>query len=199
MEKKKKLSGYQAYFQGYTQVRVPTRRGGWRTERIYTDPYRVYDLEEEQWKRQKGIIALLTLAAVGFFLWGAFTPTPGNAAGFVAIPTGFSLLSLIFVTAGGAEYVLQPRRLTIYQHTSTRNRLLRWSALAAIGLVVTALATLASLAVLKGEKVLPVLLCAGKYLLSAAASLGIYRLEARTDYREEDNDTPVPFYPDAPF
>lgn len=196
---KSAASGFDAYFQGYTVAQVKKKNGKYRTVRIYTAPYQVHDMTDGEWVRQKVAVGVLTVLAVAFYLWAALDRTASNTVSYVALAGGFSAACLLFVVANALSYLFNKRKMTIYECTNTHKSLLRWTLLAAICLSATVLANLLYLIFNGGDQWVGVLWCMARYLLSAVAVIALYRMEERTFYTEEENDTLIPFDRDSPY
>lgn len=192
-------SGFDAYFQGYTVAQVKKKNGKYRTVRVYTAPYQVHDMTDEEWVRQKVAVGGLTMLAVAFYLWAALDRITSNTVAYVALAGGLSAACLLFVVANAISYLFNKRKMTIYECTNTHKALLRWTLLAAICLGATVLANLLYLILNRGDQWLGVLWCMARYLISAGAVAILYWMEERTFYTEEENDTVIPFDRDSPF
>lgn len=186
-------SGFDAYFQGYTVAQVKKKNGKYRTVRIYTDPYRVHDMTDEEWVRQKIAVGVLTVLAVAFYLWAALERIPSNTVSYVALAGGLSAACLLFVAAYAVTYLCNKRQMTIYECTNTSKALLRWTLLAGICLVITGVADLLYLILNRGQDLLGVLWSMVRYLLSAGSVILLHRMENKTFYTQEENETMLPF------
>lgn len=186
-------SGFDAYFQGYTVAQVKKKNGKYRTVRIYTAPYRVHDMTDAEWVRQKIAVGVLTAFAVACYLWAALERIPSNTVSYVALAGGLSAACLLFVTAYALSYLFNKRQMTIYECTNTSKALLRWTLLAGICLTITGAADLLYLILNRGQDLPAVLWSMARYLLSAGAVILLNRMEDKTFYTQEENETMLPF------
>lgn len=195
-----RLRGFLAYFEGYSEVKIPRKNGkGFRIERIYTEPYWIHDQTDEAWINQKRILAGLTAFSLCMFVWAALTPVATNREMSVAAPCGLSTLGELFLLVQSIEYLSCPRKMTIYQYRHGSKQLKLWSALTTLWLIITAVMSAVTLFLIEEPSAAGVLFCTLKYLLSAFASGFICYMERKTEYCEAENDTKLPFFPDISF
>lgn len=185
----KKKSNYHQYFEGYSDIPMVTPSGATKNEKVYTAPYWVHDLTDEQWKHQKLCFGALSLLTVVLYLLASFMPLGSNHSPLVILPSGLTLAAMVFFLTGIITYLTCPRKMTIYQHNHNNAVIRRWSLLVAAGMAVTALMSVVYLFVSGDQQWLSVLGSACCYLAAAAASYTVYRIECRTEYYEEENDS----------
>ena len=194
------MAAYQKFFQGYTEAKVPKRSGnGFRIVRIYTDPYHVHDMNDECWYKQKILFAMLTLVSIGLYLFAAFRAVGSYADPFVALPEGLSFFSLIFTLSSVIFYVSRPRKMTVYDYMRSHRHLRNWSLVSAVCLSCTAITNFVYLLFFARQEFSLEMLYGLFYLLSGFVILTIFMIEKKTGYREEFNDSVIPFYPDTEF
>ena len=194
-----KISHYHRYFEGYSDIPRVTPNGATKIEKVYTAPYWVHDMTDEEWKRQKNRFGILTLAAVALYILAAFMPLGHNHAVMVIVPGGLTLAEMIFFLISIGGYLTNPRNMTIYQYKQGSGTLRRWSLILAVSMAVTALMTLIYPLINSDPQWLAIIGCAGCDLFAAAAVWKIYKTECTTAYCEEENDSgygvsPRPFF-----
>lgn len=195
----KKKSNYHQYFEGYSDIPMVTSSGATKIEKVYTAPYWVHDLTDEQWKHRKLSFGALSLMAVVLYLLASFMPLGNNHSLMVILPSGLTLAAMVFFLTSTFTYLTCPRKMTIYQHNHSSAVMRRWPLLTAVGMAVTALMSMVYLFVSGDRQWLSVLGCACCYLAAAAAAYTIYRIECRTEYYEEENDSGYGIDPRSPF
>lgn len=195
----KKKSNYHQYFEGYSDIPMVTPSGATKIEKVYTAPYWIHDMMDGQWVRRKLCFGGLSVLAVGLYLLAAFMPLGNNHSPAVILPGGLTLAALVFFLTGMLGYLTCPRKMTIYQHKHHSTLLRRWSLLTAVGMAATGLMSIVYLFISGDPQGLQVAGCACCYLAAAGTVYAVYRMECRTEYCEEENDSGYGVNPRSPF
>jgi hypothetical protein len=187
---------YHDYFRGYTEVRTENPQNRWKPykiQRIYTAPWITADMERPLYLSYCFCYALLALLCAVLFVTALIDRgVPGNYSPIVAIPGYLSVLAVILLLVVTLSYLLRPRRMTLYQHSSSTKRLKIFSLAAAIGCGLTALTSLAFLLLAGKGETGRSLITAAKLAGASAAAFGIWSLERKMSYKEIENNTKLP-------
>ena len=187
---------YHDYFRGYTEVRTENPKNRfkpYKIHRVYTAPWIVADMEKPLYFSYCCCYALLALMCAILFIT-ALTDraVPGNYSWIVAIPGYLSVVAVILLVACTAAYLLRPKQMTLYEHSSSTKRLKTFSLIAGILCGLTALVSLSYLVLAgkgqTGRSLLTVIKLAG----ASASAFGIWNLERKMPYTEKTNDTKLP-------
>lgn len=183
---------YDQYFHGYTEVRVPREKGGYRIERIYTANWQVRALSSRQVQLAKLRYILLCALGCGGFSWLMCLPgLEGNRSPWAAAPQIAAVVSMILLVVSVGGYALTKPRMTWWECHSSSDRLRRFSLAAAISVLLTA-ALIGVNAFFCGGTLLRELLLAAGAALCALPLFAMERLEAKMPYAEEKNDPVLP-------
>ena len=183
---------YHKHFQGYTEIRETKPNGRTRIKRCYTAPWQQHDISGKAWIQVKALYAFLSLLAAAFYLVALTRDLGSNHSWFVALPgltAGMFLFLLLIVTI---QYIVTPRKMTLWEHTSSTSKLKLFSLLALILLFLTAAATGIYALMESDGTALQELLCAGLLLLSSVCAALIHRIESHMAYTTIPNDTLPP-------
>lgn len=183
---------YDQYFHGYTEVRVPREKGGYRIQRIYTANWHVRVLPPAQVRLAKLRYALLCALGCGGFGWLMCLPgLGGNRSPWAAVPQIAAVVCMILLVVSVAGYALTKPRMTWWERHSSSDRLRRFSLAAAIAVLLTA-ALIGVNAFFCGSSLPRELLLAVGTALCSLPLFAMERLEAKMPYAEEENDPVLP-------
>lgn len=182
---------YHNYFRGYTEVRSTNEKGRIVIERYYTKPWKVSGLSNRNYWLLRALYILLTVASVVLYVSAMTQDIPGNRHWIVAIP-GMPAVTILFLQAVMViQYLTVPRKMTLWDHTSSTKHIKRAALAAAIIQGVTAL-VLAGFAVVTRQEIGRTLLCVLADLVAAGCSAAIFFVERNVPYMEIPNDTKLP-------
>lgn len=187
---------YHDYFRGYTEVRIAqpeNRFKPYRIERIYTAPWVEADLAPRACFGRRCAYALLAALCVLLFVT-ALTDraVAGNYSPVVAVPGFLGVVALLLFVICTLAYLLRPKRMTLYEYTSSTGRLQNASFASGVLCGLTALVSLGYLLFADAGSVGHALIAVVKLTAAAAAALGVWVLERKMDYKEIENNTPLP-------
>ena len=182
---------YHRYFRGYTEIRIPGERGRFSIVRYYTQPWIVSTASKKDYLCKRLGMGLLLVLSWAAYVCGMCMDAGSNRWPVAAIPGFAAVILLVILSAVMGFYLFAPRKMTLWQHESTSNRLKRMS-LAAGGCMGLAAATkIAYMWVMQCQAAMELL----SFGITAAAAIGtvcIYTLERRTVYTTIPNDTVLP-------
>lgn len=187
---------YHNFYRGYTEVRTEEfngKRWRYRSQLIYTAPYKQADVSSEAYLYYLISYVVLTILAILCYLKALTEPAvPGNSSVLVAIPGFLTVVPLILLIVSLLGYLFRKKRMTLYAWSGSSKRL-KFSGLAVgIGEAATALASLAAIFVYPGTPVKNALLCIGMLLLGAGAGFFLFYLENNMPYVDVENTVSVP-------
>ena len=187
---------YHDYFRGYTEVRIAqpeNRFKPYKIERIYTAPWVEADLAPRAYFGRCCAYALLAALCVVLFI-AALTDraVAGNYSPVVAAPGFLSVVALLLLVIRTLAYLLRPKRMTLYEYISSTERLQNASFASGLLCGLTALVSLGYLPFAGAGSVGHALFTVVKLAAAAAAALGVWILERKMDYKEIENNTPLP-------
>ena len=139
------------------------------------------------------------MLAIGLYLFAALCKIESNVKSFVIIPGSLSAAAMLFMVTAVIFYVHCPRKMTIYEYGHGIADLKKGGLVTQFCLFCTSLATLVHLVFFSHTQRLLEFSSCFAYFLSGAAIFMINRIEHKTNYYEEYNDTTLPFYPDSDF
>ncbi|MBQ3425028.1 MAG: hypothetical protein IJH38_07515 [Clostridia bacterium] len=187
---------YHDYFRGYTEVWTENPQNRWKPykiQRVYTAPWITADMERPLYFSYCCCYVLLTLICAVLFVSALVDRSvPGNYSWIVAIPGYLSVVAVFLLAVGTVAYLLRPRQMTLYEHSSSVKRLKAFSLAAAIGCALTALTSLAFLLFAGKGEITRSLITAVKLAAAAAAAFGVWSLERKMTYKEIENKTKLP-------
>lgn len=187
---------YHDYFRGYTEVRIAqpeNRFKPYKIERIYTAPWVEADLAPRTYFGRCCAYVLLAALCVLLFVT-ALTDraVAGNYSPIVAVPGFLSTVALLLLVICTGAYLLRPKRMTLYEYTSSTEHLQYASFASGVLCGLTALASLGYLPFADTGSVGHALLAVVELAAAAAAALSVWVLERKMDYKEIENNTPLP-------
>ena len=187
---------YHDYFRGYTEVRTddPSNRcKPYKIQRVYTAPWIVADMERPLYFSYCCCYALLSILCAGLFV-SALTDrsVPGNYSPIVAIPGYLSVVAVFLLCVCTVAYLLRPRQMTLYAHSTSTRRLKTFALAAGIGCALTALTGLGFLAFAGQGETVRSLISAAMLIGASASAFGVWSLERKMTYKEIENKTTLP-------
>ena len=182
---------YHNFFRGYTEVRQINEKGRVVIQRYYTKPWKVSGLSAWNYWLLRLLYVFLTVVAIALYITAMTQDVPGNHHWLVAIP-GLPTITVLFLQVVTViQYVTVPRKMTIWDHTSSTKHIKRTTLAAAIIQGVTALMLL-GFALVTGQEIGRTLLCVLADLIAAGCSAAIFFVERKVPYTEIPNDTKLP-------
>ena len=180
---------YHKHFMGYTEVRRVNAKGRIISERHYTAPWQRHNLTDGQWVLTKLAYVLGVILTTVLFLWALAQRIPSNSAALVAVPGFVSVLFLILLWMAVFAYVSAPRKMTLWEYRSGKNKIELFTRLFTAGAVATVVAKIIFVCFLmdfswEGEVVSMVML-----LVSAVPPVLIFLVERKMKYEELANST----------
>lgn len=187
---------YHDYFRGYTEVRTENpgnRYKPYKIQRIYTAPWIVVDLDPGVYFSYCFCYALLALLCAVFFIT-ALTDraVAGNYSPIVAVPGFLSVVAVLLFAIHTVTYLLRPKKMTLYEYSSSTGWLKATSLAAGILCGFTALISLGYLLFTGTGGVGRSLLTVGKLFGASISALGVWFLERKMSYMEKENNTKLP-------
>lgn len=181
---------YHRYFRGYTEIRREKPNGGYRVERYYTRPWIVSAASGQVYWLTRLMYASLVVLSWTLYLWTMLADLGSNRSLLVAVPGLPAVILLFLLSAATVSYICVPRKMTLWEHTSTAGRLKRLSLLTGGCIALTAVCKL--LFVLtsgcsEGEPRSIFLT-----LAAAGCAAALYFLEREVVYTTVPNDTVLP-------
>lgn len=187
---------YHDYFRGYTEVRTENpknRYKPYKIQRVYTAPWIAADMERPLYFSYCCCYVLLTVICAVLFVSALIDRSvPGNYSPIVAVPGYLSVLAVFLLAVGTVAYLLRPKQMTLYEHSSSTKRLKTFALSAAIGCGLTALTSLGFLLFAGRGETARSLITVAKLIGAAAAAFGVWSLERKMPYKEIKNTTPLP-------
>ena len=188
---------YHDYFRGYTEVRTEhpeNRFRPYKIQRIYTAPWIVVDMNPGAYFGCCCCYVLLALLCAILFVSALTDRTvASNYSPVVAVPGYLSVVALLLFVIYTVAYLLRPKRMTLYEHSSSTGRLK--AASLATG-ILCGLTTLVSLGYLlfadAGGSVGRPLVSVAKLAGASVSALGVWALERKMSYTEKENNTVLP-------
>jgi len=182
---------YHKYFRGYTEIRKLNEKGRVRVERYYVRPWIVSALSPGKYWLLRLLYACLVLVSAVLFAVALLQRIPSNYSMVVALPGYASVLLLFLLLVSTAGYIFVPKKMTLWDHTSSTSRLKRFALAAGICQMLTALTTIGYLLygrVFVSETLLSIFLM----VVTAVCSAAIYFVERKVPYTEIPNETKLP-------
>lgn len=183
---------YHKYFRGYTEVRNEKPNGKYSTQRIYTAPWIVQDLSGARFVLLRILYFVLAFGSGAIYFTAMSVRVPGNSSWYVAIPGLPTIGVLFFLAACLVAYLVRPRKMTLWDHSSGSKRLKAAALCTALIQLATALAKIIFILIEPKTHVITELLCTAGVVCSACAAYLIYHVEKRVKYREEENHVILP-------
>lgn len=182
---------YHRYFRGYTEIRTPKENGRFAIVRYYTQPWIVNTASDKDYVWKRILIFLLLAFSWITYLWGMCMPVGSNRWHIAAVPGLTAVILLVIFSAVTGIYLFIPRKMTLWQHESTSERLKRMACATGGCMGLAAAAKLAYMLVRQCDGVMePVSLA-----VTAAAAVSlicIYFLERKNVYTTVPNETVLP-------
>lgn len=182
MDKQKHSRAYHRYFENYAELEIPKKDGGYTIQRVYVGSYYKIDLPDAQLTRQRIALGCLFLLCVGCYIAGALTAAV-SALGIVALATMPPLIALVFLGIAMFYRLTVPREMEIRSYRDSSQMLLFASMASFICLLVCACFTLRGCWLSPLFSLQDALPSLPLYLVSAACTFGIYRIEKKTAYQ----------------
>lgn len=182
---------YHKYFRGYTEIRKLNEKGRVRVERYYVRPWIVSDLPTGKYWLLRLLYAVLTAVSAGLFIVALLQRVPSNYSMIVALPGYISILLLFLLAVVVVSYIFVPRKMTLWDHSSSTGRLKKLSLAAGIGQLLTALATVIFL-LRYGFFVTETMQCVFLMAVAGLCSGAMYFVERKVPYTEIPNETKLP-------
>ncbi|MCD7957143.1 MAG: hypothetical protein LUG93_15625 [Lachnospiraceae bacterium] len=179
---------YHKYWQGYTETQITTPKGKKKIKRTYVAPWKQQDLTDRQWKSVKVIYSLLTLLSVFLTVYALSRRVGSNVCWYVALAGLPSVILLFLQFSVTILYDISPRKMTLWEHRSSSNRIRYTSLISGIALSLTALATLIYTFINQSDQPGAEFLCAVLLLLAAFSMFAIRCMESRIKYIDIPND-----------
>jgi hypothetical protein len=174
---------YHRFFEGYSEINVPNPGGkGYRIQRTYTGDYYRQDLTRGQRILLRVLYVALFLGVAYLFVSSAILPFAGNSTWYVTLSQAISLPFLFWIIIAFFSYLPAERDMTIHAHRSSSLALQKATLGSAVGLGVTALATLVFMLLNLSDEPLVELLSAVKYLAGGVLALSMNRAERGIRY-----------------
>lgn len=182
---------YHKYFRGYTEIRKVNEKGRVRVERYYVRPWIVSGFSAGKYWLLRLLYAVLALASAGLFTFALLQRIPANYSMIVALPGYISALLLFLLLVSTLNYIIVPKKMTLWDHCSTTTRLKRFSLAAGIGQMLTVFAMAGYLLcyqIFVPETLQSIFLM----VVAALCSVTIYFVEHKVPYTEIPNETKLP-------
>lgn len=187
----RRLTHYQKYFRGYSEVRQLNAKGRVSIERVYTQPWLVSELPTAKYWLLRLLYVVLAALTTGLFIGALVQRIPSNYTWIVSIPGYVSAILLFLLWMSTLAYIFVERKMTLWGHHSSTVNLKRYSLAVSIGQLLTAIA-MAAVTLITQLHVWGSLLCAGVALLASICSGAMYFIERNVPYKEEENDYKLP-------
>lgn len=187
---------YHDYFRGYTEVRIANpenRFKPYKIQRIYTAPWIAADLKPPVYFSYCACYVLLTVLCAVLFV-SALTDraVAGNYSWIVAIPGYLSVVAVLLLVVCTAAYLLRPKKMTLYEHSTSTKRLKLFSLVSGILCGLTALTSLGYLLFADPGNMTRSLLSVAKLVGATAAAFWVWHFERNMSYTELENNTKLP-------
>ncbi len=183
---------YHSYFRGWTEVRVDRPGKPYKVERVYTAPWIRQDLSARDYVLVRVLYGVLLALSIALFVL-AMTQTVGsNTCWYVALFGMPSTILMFVVVWMYVSYAKAPRKMTLYEHTSTSSYL-KWVCLVfAAGLAATALATILYVFLNMDNEPMRQLLNVALDLLASGCAFSVFMLEKHMKYVDIPNTNKPP-------
>lgn len=183
---------YHQYFHGYTEVRVPRPKGGFRIQRFYTQDWYVRQLPAARIRQAKASYLLLSLAGcIAYCRLVCLPGFSGNCAPLVAVGEIAAVVCMVLLAAALVGYLFTPEKMTWWERYSCSRRLCRFSMATAIAFAVTG--ALMAIHALGGAAYPFRELGLGMAVaITGLPLLAVNRLERKIPYGREKNRTILP-------
>ena len=183
---------YHSFFEGYTEVRVEKKNGGYKVERYYTAPWYISAEEKKTVQCRMLFYWIIYLLSAGMFFWCSCWRIGSNYTCYVAafgFLTAVIQLLFFFFLCG---YCLKQEKMTLYEYKHKTAEIRYGSMAASISLGITATMTgLYYLIHISNCESLVLI----QTILLATGSAGMYWIchtEHKVPYMETENYTKAP-------
>lgn len=182
---------YHRYFRGYTEIRVPGEMGRFSIVRYYTQPWIVDAASEKDYPCKRVLVGMLLVLSWIAYIYGMCMDVGSNRWPVAAIPGLTAVILLVILSAVAVIYLFAPRKMTLWQHESTSNRLKKMALATGGCMILAAAAKLVYMLTMQSQMAME-LTSSGITAVAAIGTICIYMLERRTVYTTVPNDTVLP-------
>ena len=182
---------YHRYFRGYTEIRILGEMGRFSILRYYTQPWIVDAASEKDYLCKRVLVGMLLVLSWIAYIYGMCMDVGSNRWPVAAIPGLTAVILLVIFSAVAIFYLFAPRKMTLWQHESTSNRLKKMALVTGGSMSLAAVAKIAYILIMRGETAVE-LISFGITAAAAASTICIYVLERKTVYATVPNDTVLP-------
>lgn len=182
---------YHKHFMGYTEVRRVNAKGRVVSERHYTAPWQLHSLTDLQWVLTKLAYVLGTVLTTSLYFWALVQRVPSNSAALVAIPGFLSVLLLVLLWMAVFAYVSAPRKMTLWEYRSGKNKIELFTRLFAAGVLATVVAKIIFICVWMDLSWVGEIAGLVALVLSAVPPVLIFVVERKMNYEELENSALV--------
>lgn len=182
---------FHRYFRGYTEIRREKPNGRYGVERYYTQPWIVSTAGTQVYWLTRLVYVTLVCISWMLYLWTMCADLGSNRVWFVALPGLPAAILLFLLSAVTVSYIFIPKKMTLWEHSSSTNRIKTVSLLTGGCMALTAAAKAAYL-MLYGGNAVGELISIGITLAAAAAAAALFVLERGVVYTTIPNDTVLP-------
>lgn len=172
---------YHRFFEGYSEFKKVGQNGKVRIERVYTGIWYTPDLSRGQLILRKCIYLACWIISAVLLIFCATRRIGVNMAWYCVAVQVITIVGLAWAAIGILNYLIAPKRQTVFEWRTSSERLKRGTLVSAIAFILSAVLNSACLFVFADA--LPTqVLCIGGYLLGAALMVLINRLERNVTY-----------------
>lgn len=183
---------YDGYFDGYIEQKVPKENGrGLRIKRIYVDDYIRAAIEDTEWRRRKKLYPFLYIVALLGYILAGSQPIGSNSVIYIVAPGLLAALMFLLSVVPLGFFATSKQNMTKWEYSTSAKRVKTYSLLTGCCLLTAALGTLIYLVFYRDLQIVPVLVSLLGYMTSGGILIWIYLREEKTEYRTEDNLTPI--------
>lgn len=182
---------YHRYFRGYTEIRIPGEMGRFSILRYYTQPWIVDAASEKDYLCKRVLVGMLLVLSWIAYIYGMCMDVGSNRWPVAAIPGLTAVILLVIFSAVAIFYLFAPRKMTLWQHESTSNRLKKMALTTGGCMIFAAAAKLGYTLIMPCQTVME-LTSSGITAVAAIGTICICMLERRTVYTTVPNDTVLP-------
>lgn len=182
---------YHRYFRGYTEIRIPGEVGRFSIARYYTQPWIVDAASEKDYLCKRVFVGMLLVLSWIAYIYGMCMDVGSNRWSVAAIPGLTAVILLVVFSTVATFHLFAPRKMTLWQHESTSNRLKKMALATGSCMSLTAVTKLVYMLVMQCRTAAE-LASFGITAVAAISAICIYVLERRTVYTTVPNDTVLP-------
>lgn len=182
---------YHSFFKGFSEKIVPGKNGrGRKIERVYTEDYIVSGLDNmAEIVSRISVLVLFLISLIPFF-FSAIARAPFNSTAYVAAAQMLGIIILIFELGTILFYLARSLKMTIYDYSSTSERLIKLSGIAGIVLLICFVSALITVIIYRFD--LSDIRYAAGYLLAALVQFTLRVYEDKKTYTSIENDIQEP-------